>query len=53
MVRGETFANTYSDWEHYVLHRSEINGDKILIHRNEQKIIGVEDCEYSVVNVKK
>lgn len=53
MVSGETYAITYSDREHYVLHRSEINGDEILIHRNEQKIIGVEDCEYSVVNVKK
>lgn len=53
MVRGETYTITYSDREHYVLHRSKINGDEILIYRDEQKIIDVEDCEYSVVNVKK
>lgn len=37
---------------HYVLHRSEKVGNEILVYRNEQKIIGVDDCNYSIRKIE-
>ena len=40
MVNEGNYIITYSDHEHYVL------------HRNEQKIIGVDDCNYSIRKIE-
>ncbi len=37
MVNEGNYIITYSDHEHYVLHRSEKVGNEILVYRNEQK----------------
>ena len=52
LVENEKYVITYSDGEHYVLHRVKIEENKAVIYRNEQKIISIEDCEYFVVPVE-
>lgn len=53
LVENEEYAITYSDGEHYVLHRVKIEENKAVLYRNEQKIISIEDCEYLVVPIEK
>lgn len=53
LVENEKYAITYSDGEHYVLHKVKIEENKAVIYRNEQKIISIEDCEYLVVPIEK
>ncbi len=52
MVNEGNYIITYSDHEHYVLHRIEKVGNEILVYRNEQKIIGVDDCNYSIRKIE-
>ena len=52
LVNNETYMILYCDGEHYVLHKIKYEEEEITIYRNEQKIVGMEDCEYSVKKVK-
>ena len=52
LVNNETYMISYCDGEHYVLHKVKYEEEEITIYRNEQKIVGMEDCEYSVKKVK-
>lgn len=53
LVENEEYVISYSDGERYVLHKVKCNGEEITIYRNEQKIVSVEDYEYSIKKVKK
>lgn len=43
---------SYCDGERYVLHKVEYNAEEIVIHKNEQKIVDIVDCEVSIRQVK-
>ena len=53
LVENEEYMISYCDGEHFVLHKVKYKEGEITIYLNEQKIIGVEDCEYSIKKVKK
>ena len=53
LVENEAYMISYCDGEHYVLHKVEYGEEEITIYRNEQKIVGIEDCEYSIKKVEK
>lgn len=53
LVENEEYMISYCDGEYYVLHKVRYEDRKITIYKNEQKIIGVEDCEYSIKKVEK
>lgn len=53
LVENEEYMISYFDGEHYVLHKVKYEEGKITIYKNEQKIIEVEDCEYSIKKVEK
>lgn len=53
LVENEEYMISYCDGEHYVLHKVRYEDGEITIYKNEQKIIGVEDCEYSIKKVEK
>jgi len=48
LVEDGTYAITYSDGERCVLHRVMEEKNSIVIFRNDQKIIAMEDCEYLI-----
>lgn len=52
LVENDKYMISYCDGEHYVLHKVEYGGEQIVIYRNEQKIVGMEDCEISIKQVK-
>lgn len=52
LVENEEYMITYCDGEHYVLHKVEYTGEEIVIYRNEQKIVGIENCEVSIKQIK-
>ena len=43
LIDGEMFVITYSDGDKYIVHGVEINGETIVISRNEQKVISNVD----------
>lgn len=53
LVENEEYMISYCDGEHYVLHKVEYEEGVITIYRNEQKIVGFEECEYSIRKVEK
>lgn len=53
LVENAEYMISYCDGEHFVLHKVKYEEGEITIYKNEQKIIGVEDCEYSIKNVGK
>lgn len=53
LVDNEEYMITYCDGEHYVLHKVKYEGKEIAIDRNKQKIVAIEDCEYSIKKVDK
>ena len=53
LVENEEYMISYCDGEHYVLHKVKYNGEQIVIYRNEQKIVGIENCEVSIKQIKK
>ena len=53
LVENEAYMISYCDGEHYVLLKVDYGEEKITIYRNEQKIVGIEDCEYSIKKVEK
>lgn len=53
LVENEEYMISYCDGEHFVLHKVKFEKDEITIYRNEQKIVGIENCEYSIKRVKK
>lgn len=52
LVENGMYMISYCDGEHYLLHKVNYSEEKITICRNEQKIVGIEDCEYSIKKVK-
>lgn len=52
LVENEKYMISYCDGERYVLHKVEYAGEQIVIYRNEQKIVAMEDCEISIKQVK-
>ena len=52
LVENQEYMISYCDGEHYVLHKVEYSGEKIVIYRNEQKIVGIENCEVSIKQIK-
>lgn len=53
LVEDEEYMISYCDGEHYVLHKVKYAEDEIIIYRNEQKIVGIIDCEYSIKKIEK
>lgn len=53
LVENQEYMISYCDGEYYVLHKAEYNDDIITVYRNEQKIVNIEGCEYSVKQVEK
>ena len=52
LVENEKYMISYCDGEHYVLHKVEYIGDQILIYRNEQKIVDIENYEVRIKQIK-
>lgn len=52
LVENEEYMITYCDGEYYVLHKVDYNDEKVVIYRNEQKIVSVENCEVSIKQIK-
>lgn len=52
LVENEAYMISYCDGEHYVLHKVKYEEGEIVIYFNEQKIIGIEDCEYSIKKIE-
>ena len=53
LVENGAYMISYCDGEHYVLHKVDYGEEKITIYRKEQKIVGIENCEYSIKKVEK
>lgn len=53
LVEDDEYMISYCDGERYVLHKVEYENGEIIIYRNQQKIVGVEDCEYRIKKVEK
>lgn len=53
LVENEQYAITYSDGEKYILHKVQMDGNVVIINRNEQMVIGNEKCTYIVKYVDK
>lgn len=53
LVSNEEYMISYCNGKNYILHRVEYEEGELVIHRNEQKIIGIEDCEYIIKKVEK
>ena len=53
LVENEEYMISYCDGEYYVLHKVKYEEGEITIYRNEQKIVAIEDYEYSIKNVEK
>lgn len=52
LIKGTDYAITYSDGNSFVLHKVEVEDKKVIIYRNQQKIIDAGNCEYSVIGVE-
>lgn len=52
LVENEQYMISYCDGEHYVLHKVKYQDDEITIYRNEQKIVEIVNCEYSIKKVE-
>lgn len=52
LVENEEYMISYCTGEHYVLHKVEYNTEEIIIHKNVQKIVSIEDCEVSIRQIK-
>ena len=52
LLEKEEYMISYCDGERYVLHKVEYNAEEIVIHKNEQKIVDIVDCEVSIRQVK-
>lgn len=53
LVENEEYMISYCDGENYVLHKVEYCAEEMVIYKNEQKVVGVEDCEVSIKQVEK
>lgn len=53
LVENGEYMMSYCDGEYYVLHKVKYEKGAIIIYRNEQKIVGIEECEYSIKKVEK
>lgn len=53
LVENEEYMISYCDGAYYVLHKVKYEEGEITIYLNEQKIIGIEDCEYSVKKIER
>lgn len=53
LVEDEEYVITYCDGEHYVLHKVKYGVDKTIVYRNLQKIVSIEDVEYSIKSTDK
>ncbi len=53
LVDNGNYAITYSDGSKYILHKVQMNGNVLIIYRNEQMVINNEKCTYTVKDVEK
>lgn len=53
LVDNEKYMITYSDGEHCVLHRVKKSENEIIVYRNQQKIISIEECDIRIKPVEK
>lgn len=51
LINGKEYAITYSDGDTLVLHKVDVIGKQIIIHRNQQKILNNNNYEYLVFYV--
>ena len=51
LVQNQEYVITYNDGTHYVLHKIDYNNEEIVIYKNEQKIIDINNCEISVKRI--
>jgi len=52
LVENEEYMISYCDGEHYVLHKVQCTGEEIVVYKNEQKIVGIENNEISIKMIK-
>lgn len=52
LVENDNYMISYCDGERYVLHKVQYSDEEIIIFRNEQKIVAVENNEISVRKIK-
>ncbi len=52
LVEDEKYMISYCDGEHYVLHKVQYTGEEIIVYRNEQKIIRIENSEIKISKIK-
>lgn len=52
LVENENYMISYCDGERYVLHKVEYDGEDIIIYKNKQKIVSIEECEIDIKEVK-
>lgn len=48
ILKNESYMISYRSDDNYVLHKVEFMEDEIIIYRNVQKIINIENCEYVI-----
>lgn len=53
LVEDGGYMISYCDGERYVLHKVQYKNGEVIIYKNQQKIVRVEDCEYRVKKVEK
>lgn len=53
LVEDEEYMISYCDGERYVLHKVKYDNGEIIIYRNSQKIVGIENCKYRIRKVEK
>lgn len=53
LVEDEAYVITYCDGEHYVLHKVKYGEGKTIVYKNLQKIVSIEDVEYSIKSTDK
>lgn len=53
LVENDEYMISYCDGEHYVLHKVEYSEEEIVICKNEQKVVDVENCEISIKQIEK
>ena len=52
LVEDEEYMISYCDGDHYVLHKVEYSAEEMVIYKNEQKVVGIENCEVSIKQVE-
>ncbi len=51
LVEKEQYMISYCSGDYFVLHKVKYEENRVVIYKNEQKIVGIENCEYIIRSI--